>query len=151
MKLRLLQAGYGNFDGLLGVTLFKNGISVNDVPAREARTIGMSIKAEYEGGHDPNPASMLTGALNNKAEQVRNGLDESLNVETQDSLEETIETPEETGSDEDVSDEYTLEGLEDLASLNGIKSVRDIAKEFGVKGVSINDLIKGILKAQASK
>lgn len=120
MKLKLIQEGYEGFTGLLGVTLFEDGVSVNDVPGREARTIGMSIKAEWEDGTDPNPAQGLLDSMHNEP------------------VMETAAAPV-------VPTVYTEEQLAEIADKEGIKGLRAIAEPLGIKGTSIKELMAEIL------
>jgi hypothetical protein len=120
MKLKLVQAGYEGFTGYLGVTLFENGVSVGDVPEREARTIGMSIKTEWEDGGDPNPAQALLNSMHNEP------------------VVEAAAAPV-------VPKVYTEEQLAAIADKEGIKGLRAIAEPLGIKGTSIKELIAEIL------
>lgn len=122
MKLRLIQKGYENFNGLLGVTEFKDGVSVNDVPPREATNIGMSIKTEWEDKTDPNPAQNLLNHMHTKAG-------------------EQAEAPAASAT----AGEHTQESLETIADEKGIKGLREIAEPLGIKGTSIKELISEIL------
>lgn len=131
MKLKLTQPGYESMTGLFGITFFENGVSVTDVPLREARQIAMSIKAEYEDGSDPNPAQNLLNSMHNKAGEV---------------------TPPLGGSETQVPTRliHTQESLGKVADEQGIKGLRVIASQFDVKGNSIVELMALILKAQAA-
>lgn len=120
MKLKLVQQGYEGFTGLLGVTMFDNGVSVSDVPGREARTIGMSIKAEWEDGTDPNPAQGLLDNMHSEPVVAK----ESAPV---------------------VPTIYTEEQLAEIADKDGIKGLRAIAEPLGIKGTSIKELMAEIL------
>lgn len=131
MKLKLVQPGYENMTGYLGMTLFQDGLSVNDVPLREARNLGMAIKVEFEDGTDPNPAQNLLDSMHIEAGTVEAPLAGSEN-----------ESPK-------ASVTYTQESLEAIADKEGIKGVRAVAEQFGVKGTSIAELIREILEAQA--
>lgn len=131
MKLKLVQPGYENMNGYLGMTLFEDGVSVSDVPLREARNLGMAIKVEYEDGTDPNPAQNLLESMHNEAGTVAAPVAGSEN-----------ESPA-------AGVTYTQESLEAIADKDGIKGVRAVAETFNVKGTSIAELIREILEAQA--
>lgn len=131
MKLKLTQPGYESMTGLFGITFFENGVSVTDVPLREARQIAMSIKAEYEDGSDPNPAQNLLESMHNEAGKVEAPVAGS---ETKTPASKTAYTEEELGA---------------IADKEGIKGLRAVAEQFGVKGTSIVELIREILEAQA--
>lgn len=131
MKLKLLQAGYENMTGYLGMTMFENGLSVADVPLREARNLGMAIKVQYEDGTNPNPAQNLLESMNDEAGKVEAPLADS-----------------ETKSPRGGALAYTQESLEAIADKDGIKGLRAVAEKFNVKGSSIAELIREILAAQ---
>lgn len=122
MKLKLIQQGYEGLTGYLGVTEFKDGVSVNDVHPREATVIGMSIKAEWEDGSDPNPAQNLLNSMNVEAGTVK---------------EPVPEAP--------AAPAYSKAELEVIADEKGIKGLRAIAEPLGIKGTSITELISEIL------
>lgn len=122
MKLKLVQKGYEGFTGLFGVTEFKDGVSVNDVPLREARNIAISIKTEYEDGSDPNPAQNLLNSMHNKAGEAP----------------AEVKTPAQPPVD------FELGKLEAIADKDGIKGLREIADPLGIKGNSIKELIKNL-------
>jgi hypothetical protein len=149
MKLKLVQKGYENMTGYLGMTLFQDGLSVNDVPLREARNLGMAIKVEYEDGSDPNPAQNLLNSMHNKAGEVVAPLGDS---ETKSPVSD--KEVDAGGADKVVeaakpAGEHTQESLEAVADKDGIKGLRAIADKFEVKGTSIAELIREILEAQA--
>lgn len=131
MKLKLVQPGYENMTGYLGMTLFQDGVSVSDVPLREARNLGMAIKVVYEDGSDPNPAQNLLNSMHNKAGEVKAPV---ADAETKSPVASTA---------------YTQGSLEAIADKDGIKGVRAVAEKFSVKGTSIAELIREILAAQA--
>lgn len=133
MKLKLLQPGYESFTGLFGVTMFENGVSVGDVPLREARNIAISILTQYEDGSDPNPAQ---GVLNN------------MNLEAQVVAPNSFETHVEIGNKQAPAllPVVTREELEGIADKGGIKALRETASTYGVKGTSIAEIINEILE-----
>lgn len=128
MKLKLLQAGYENFTGLFGVTFFEDGLSVDDVPLREARNIAISILTQYEDGSDPNPAQGLLNNMDLEAKVTTPGQFEPDVVET-------LPVP-----------VVTKEDLEAIADKGGIKALRETAATYNVKGTSIAEIIKEILE-----
>jgi hypothetical protein len=131
MKLRLLQPGYENMDGYIGIIEFKDGLSVDDVNEREARQLGLSIRVEFEDGRDPNPAQNLLDSMHNQAPVAGEEPAEPVEPEVPVAL-------------------LTREDLEAVADKGGIKGLRAIAEGFNVKGTSIVELINEILEAQAA-
>jgi hypothetical protein len=152
MKLKLVQKGYETMTGYLGMTLFQDGLSVSDVPLREARNLGMAIKVEYEDGSDPNPAQNLLNSMHNKAGEALAPVADSETKSPE--SEKVIEVVVEVTNDAKVIEAakvpgYTQESLEAVADKDGIKGLRAIAEKFQVKGTSIAELIREILEAQA--
>lgn len=130
MKLRLLQSGWEKLTGYLGIHLFEDGLSVNDVNEREAAQLGMFIQVAYEDGRDPNPAQKLLDNMHTEATLLG-------------------ETVADDAKPEDKAAELlTREELEIIADKNGIKGLREIAEGYDVKGTSITELIEEILTAQ---
>lgn len=127
MKLKLLQPGYEGFTGLLGVTFFENGVSVDSVPLREARNIAISISCQYEDGSDPNPAQGLLNNMDLEAKVTAPGEFEQPPVEKQ------------------LLPVVTEAELEAIADKGGIKALREVAVTYGVKGTSIAEIIREIL------
>ena len=48
MKLKITQKGFENYTGQMGMVLFKDGLSVNDVPERVALRLAALFRCEWE-------------------------------------------------------------------------------------------------------
>lgn len=121
MKLKLTQPGYEYMNGYLGITEFKDGVSINDIAPRDARNIAISIGCEYEDGSSPNPAQNLLDGMHDKAGEAK---------------EISFAPP---------PPKFTRAELEEMADKGGIKALRAVATPLGIKGTSIAELIAELL------
>lgn len=138
MKLRLTQAGFENYTGQMGVVMFKDGLSENDVLAIDAIRISAAVGAEWEDGSAANVGQMY---LNNMDAPAFVGMGEPPRAEAPTEQEQTA-PPAPTGT------LYTQEELSAIADEKGIGGLREIADTLNVKGTSIVGLMDLILKAQ---
>ncbi len=145
MKIRLIDDGYTQFTGLFGTVEFKDGVSVGEVAARDARQLAavlgvavvggdtdLSASAEFQAAKDV-PAS--TTNLPTLAELIERG---EIEVEAAPTKQEVTVPP-----------VYTREDLEKIADKGGIAALRAIGDPLGARANSIANLIVAIMKALA--
>lgn len=152
MKLRLTQPGFENYTGQMGVVMFKDGLSENEVLPIDGIRISAAIGAEWEDGSASNTGQMY---LNNMDAPAFVGMDD---VNTQAVVQATPqEAPQEAPQDTPPSTPgaavptYTQADLEEIADEKGIAGLREVAEPLNVKGTSIVGLMEAILKAQGGK
>lgn len=141
MRLKLLQAGFENYTGQMGVTFFQNGLSVNEVSEQDARRMAAVLQCETVDGESMNVAQKLLDSMNTEAvvKNVDYAADEP-------KAEVKPEEPVEPVSAKAAK--HTAESLAAIADEKGIAGIREIAEQFSLKGNSIAGLIDAILKAQ---
>jgi hypothetical protein len=132
MRLKLLQAGFENYTGQMGVTFFQNGLSVNEVSEQDARRMAVD-------GESMNVAQKLLDSMHTEA--VVKNVDYA-------SDEPKAEVVPETPAEVAPQAKHTAESLAAIADEKGIAGIREIAEQFSLKGNSIAGLIEAILKAQ---
>lgn len=146
-RIKITQAGWAGFTGEIGITQFKDGISVDHVGRREIVVIGASlslIEVDDDGDEGENPAlqhRMLTdGSMSMPAEIL------------QPLARATDEAPAEPRAAKAVDPTtitfHTKDELEKLAETKGLSGLRSIMDPLNVKAVSINKAIQVILKAE---
>lgn len=138
MKLRLTQAGFENYTGQMGVVMFKDGLSENEVLPIDAIRISAAIGADWEDGSPANVGDMYLNNMHAPA-FVGNGRSEDAAP-----VEQPVQAPVATAD----GTTYTRDGLAAIADAEGIGGLRAIADPIGVKGTSIVGLIDAILKQQ---
>jgi hypothetical protein len=141
-RLRIVEAGWEGYTGLVGPVEFVNAISVDPVSAREQAVIGGIIRIESidegEEGTQVGPSAELVRSRDIDADHERvAATEQGIPVGNHGEMRLAVER-------------YTREELEDIADRRGINGLRDIADPIGAKGRSINEVINSILKAQAS-
>lgn len=139
MRLKLLQAGFENYTGQMGVTFFQNGLSVNEVSEQDARRMAAVLQCETVDGESMNVAQKLLDSMNTEAivKNVDYASDEQ-------KAEEQPQAPAEPAPQA----KHTAESLAAIADEHGIAGIREVAEQFSLKGNSIAGLIDAILKAQ---
>lgn len=148
MKIKIVESGWENFTGNLGITAFEGGVTVNDITSAEFYSISGNIRVvDAETGE-------AASGLDCDA-QVQNMPFISTRLQT---LEEILAEQAASGyvapvvvapQDQAIAQRFTLEELEALADKNGIAGLREIGDTIGVKGTSIAGLIESILAKQA--
>ncbi len=131
MKIKITQAGWAGYTGLLGMVEFADGVSVDECSRADAAHIGGIVSIEdVETGRNPSAAQLI----------VDSGL-----------IEAPVEVVVAPASDALAATQvHSKESLELVADARGIKGVREIGDELGLKGNSISELIEKILHAQAA-
>lgn len=168
MKVRITSKGWETFSGNFGFqTPFKDGLSVNDLDARQIARIGSSVRiVDVETGEQVGPAqiallmqskTMTVAPLKKTLDQVKVDLDRERaaiaeaeavrKAEEKAALADAQRKASEINPDEVVI--YTRAELEAIGANDGIQGVREIATPLGVKGRGIKELVDEILKAQA--
>lgn len=171
MKVRITSAGWDKFSGNFGFqTPFKNGVSVNDLDARQIARIGSSVRiVNAETGEQVGPAQIalmlqaktMTVAAPAKTLDVVK-VDQARERAALDAAEKTrvaaekealaaaaAKAAEDRAADEIVI--YTRAELEAIGANDGIQGLREIAQPLGVKGRGIKELVDEILKAQTKQ
>lgn len=138
MKLRLTQAGFENYTGQMGVVMFKDGLSENDVLPIDAIRISAAIGADWEDGSSANVGEMYLNNMDAPAFVGDSNPSE---------LAAPVETPVQVTAPTNGTT-YTRDELAKIADADGIGGLRAIADPIGVKGTSIVGLIDAILKQQ---
>lgn len=145
-RIKITQAGWAGFTGEIGITQFKDGISVDHVGRREIVVIGASlslIEVDDDGDEGENPAlqhRMLTdGSMSMPAEILQplaRATDEPAAASASKAVDPTAITF------------HTKDELEKIAETKGLNGLRAIMDPLNVKAVSINKAIQVILKAE---
>lgn len=168
MKVRILTAGFETFTGSLGFRAeFKDGVSVNDLDARQVARIGSNLRiVDVETGLQVGPSVVAQRVQAQSAPVVAEPkrLDE---VKAEEAVtRESLIAEEKARKDADakaladaqakaeaaVSPEdivvYSRQELEAIGANDGIEALREIASPLKVRGRAITDLVDNILKAQ---
>lgn len=156
MKIRITQAGWENYSGPLSLTLFQDGVSVDEVTKREADFISTNVSIE-EVDHEGNsrgPHSITQELLMSKyitvevSEPMERGQDDTETAQEAETEENATEPQEPVETAPTVF--YSREDLEKIADEKGIKGLREISNPLGVKSTIIHELMDLILEAQAA-
>ncbi len=139
MKLRIIQQGFENYTGQIGVTFFEDGLSTDHVSVMDATRMGAVMGFEWENGNTTNVAQILLDKANEGAPNV------DIPVTLPSSKAEEITTP------VPQNDLYTEADLAAIADAKGIAGLRAIADPIGVKGSSIRGIMDAILQAGIAK
>lgn len=169
MKVRITSQGWENFTGTFGFqATFTNGLSDNDLDARQIARIGSSVHiVDAETGLQIGPAQVAllmqgkplpVAPLAKTLDVVK--VDEAreraalIEAESKRKAEEKVALAEakakaEAGREDDEIIIYTRAELEAVGGNNGIQGLREIATPLNVKGRGVQELINEILKAQS--
>lgn len=177
MKVKIVQKGYEHFTGQIGITMFENAVSVDDVSYREACALaaifsvrdaetGKEIgaiereRAVWDNANIPIPPSLKTASQKKVDAGTLKKPDDSENLGDETGGDDQGQAGGDgengesgTGGEDQTGDEftaYTREALEALADEGGIAAIREVGAKFGVKGTSIARLIDEILAAQGA-
>jgi hypothetical protein len=129
MKIKLVQPGWETFSDLLGFTLFKDGVSVEDVSPAEAARLASIVSIETLDGKNPSPAQMILDTWSGPMAIATTGTADSVVAPAV------------------VAKVWVEADLAAVADKSGIKGLREIADPLGVKANSIPDLIAKIVAA----
>lgn len=150
--VKVTEKGFENLTGMLGNVEFVDGVSVENLPQRDADRLGSIMRVENsDSGEQVNAAKTIEETLRPERKQS-DPVEETTDVSPAD--EDSVESVENDALDESVSEEteevtlYTEAALQIVADEEGIEGLRQIANPLGVKGTSIVKLIDAILKAQ---
>ncbi|WP_323016472.1 hypothetical protein [Castellaniella sp.] len=142
MKLKIIERGYENFSGLLGITFFTDAVSDDDVNHKEAVLLASLVRvADAETGQPVSAFDQERAVWNTAVSQPA----PLQPARTQPKAAPVANTPVATVK------QYTRENLEELADKGGINALRKVGNEFNVKNASIAGLIDEILQAQDAK
>lgn len=146
--LKIVEPGWENYTGYLGMVEFKEAVSVAPVPQIMADRITSLVRVvevdesgvEIQAG----AAARIVGGAAIAAEVVP-----ALEKLTEEELAAEREAAAKREVDPDSVVYKTQEDLEAIAGKEGINGLREVAKPWGVRERSIPNLIGAILKAQA--
>jgi hypothetical protein len=143
-RIKIKQPGWEGFTGEIGITTFKDGVSVEHVNRRHIAVIGASlaiVEVDEDGNEGDNPTLQHTMIAETTVRA--DVLTELPRATDADMAAGTAKAP-----DEAKVVFHTKEDLERIADKKGINGLREIAAPLGVKGRGINELVKEILKAE---
>lgn len=151
--IKIVQPGWEGFTGEFGMVEFKDGVSTDRVSPRQFNVLAASIGVVEvdEAGEDlgaPGIQDNMKGAAIVPAPV----LGELPRATDEDKAAETKADAKAAGSKTVEPHEvvyHTQEQLEAIAEKSGVKGLRLVADPLGVKGRSINELVKEILKAES--
>lgn len=136
MKIRIVEPGYANFNGVMAGVQFTESVA-EDVTARQAALIGNVVRVEnVEDGTNPSDSQALIDIQNT----IMTG-----ELERGDRLampDPVVEAQSQKS--------WTREELEAVADKEGIEGLRKIANPMNIKGTQIAKLINGILRGSSS-
>jgi len=154
MRLKLTQPGFETYSGQMGVINFTDGLSDNHVRPQDAIRMAATMLCEWEDGTPANVAQAIIDNAHTAATvEVFNELTADAAIRAQQaeangqSDAPATPTPEWGTLGQTVV--YTQAELEAIADKDGIKGLRAIATPLNVRGNSINELIRGIVAANA--
>jgi len=146
-RIKIIQPGWAGFTGEIGITQFKDGISVDHVGRREIVVIGASlslIEVDDDGDEGENPAlqhRMLSDGSMSMPAEILKPLARA--------TDEAPAAPRAAKAiDPTAITFHTKDELEKLAETKGLNGLRAIMDPLNVKAVSINKAIQVILKAE---
>lgn len=142
MKLRLTQSGFESYSGQMGVVMFEDGLSIDDVLTIDGIRIAAAIGAQWEDGSAANVGDMYLDNMNTPAflgDFIESPADENEPAPTAVPSSEKPET---------AVEKFTKKQLAKIADEEGVAGLRKIGDTLGVKGKSIVELIDLILQSQ---
>ncbi len=150
VKVFLKQPGYEVFNGHMRGHIFKDGVSVDEIPARDAVRIGAGIYAEDENGVQISPTTFVFAAnLNNTSAPMLNEAESQENAADITNPDITLSSGTSTVQATNFT-EMTRAELESIADVQGINGLREMGEKFGVKGKAVSELIDKIMAAQSA-
>jgi hypothetical protein len=145
-RIKITQPGWEGFTGDLGVTAFKDGVSVEPVNRRHIAIIGASlslVSVDEDGVEGENPAlqhQMLTNGSMSLPAPTLTALPRATEAEVSKAAPKS--------ADPAAVVFHSKENLETIAEKKGIAGLREIMDPLGVKASSINKAIQVILKEE---
>lgn len=133
------------FSGYLGLTKFKDSLSVNDVSQKEAIKLSAILECTWEDG------SKISKIIDNsklraipKRDTVDVKAEEKPKPKVKPVKKEEKKPVEEEKPAIEITERYTREDLEAIADKDGIQGLRAIGDKIGAKATSIRKLIDEI-------
>lgn len=180
MKIKLTQSGWETYTGQMGILQFVDGLSVTDVPFRDAARMSAVMVCEFEDGSSCSPSQRLLDTAGVEAPVGRpvevtdpglvvdlpvadSGVEkpevdedeaarlEAARLKAEAEGKEAVSEGEDTGGEPVDPSLYTLDELSAIADSKGIAGLREIAGPMGIKSNSITGLIDELMKASAKK
>ncbi|MFA9261783.1 MAG: hypothetical protein ACEQSB_00285 [Undibacterium sp.] len=145
MKLKLTRSGYEDFTGHLGRIEFQDGVSVEDVGARDSDRLvacGFSV-VNSETDEELGVAARLVSDM-----QMRQPVIEPLDRQTKEEKAEEDRIVLLRLNKAPTDKFYEAEELDAVADKSGIKGLREIAELWKIKSRSIPEMIGLIMGAQ---
>lgn len=146
--LKIVQPGWENFSGELGMIVFEDGMSVEPVPdilADRVATVVTMARLDDEGNEE---SYGITDRLAKKGNMEGIPVvDETVEVTDAELRREQARIAALAAKENTI---YTRDQLEGIADMEGIKGLRKIGNFWGVHDRSIGRLIERIIEAQDS-
>lgn len=136
-RIRITEAGWGNYTGAFGGVEFDQGLSVESVDPMHISRLGSILAISMV---DTNTQGGVGADLQRMQDTGAEVVPES--PRTSESAAEVAPVANKTA--------YTREQLEKVADKHGIAGLRTIAEPMSIKGRGIHELIEEILKFQAA-
>lgn len=146
--LRVMQEGYENYTGVIGVYDFVDGVSVQKIGlAARDRLAAAFAMVEFDEGEEPIPAGPAhrLATMSHVALGVVEPSERQTDEEKAEEERLAAKLAAETAFNPAI---YDFEQLQKIADKGGIKALREIAEPWNVKSRQIGDLIQLILDAQ---
>ena len=133
-KLKLIGKGWEKFTGHIGVTEFKDGLSVkgeSEIHKMDVNRLTCTIGAQWSDGAPSSVGEGYEASKNNPAPTAQEQADRDS------AAAEAAKGPQHA---------YTAEELGEIADAKGIAGLREIAEPLKIKAGSIKALIEAIVK-----
>lgn len=151
MIIKIVEPGYENFTGEMGVMMFKDAVSVDHVSRADATLLAASIRViDFETGkHIPDAGEDVNDRHIHVAPVTFPTLAEIRAAEraAQDGSAPAQPVKVVTEKPKKI---YSAEELAKIADTSGIGGLRELADPMGIKGTSIGKIINDILRAQGN-
>ncbi|GAA0353351.1 hypothetical protein L9H26_18760 [Morganella psychrotolerans] len=132
-KVRLLESAFAGYTGVMSGVMFKDGVSLSEIPFIDQQRICSVMKAETIDGKNVSGAAALSESRNVSAKDAVAAEKAAAPVVTMERESDSVEV------------RYTRAELEALADKGGIAALRKVGNEHGVREKSIEAMIEGIL------
>ncbi|MCU6236772.1 hypothetical protein KWH75_06780 [Morganella morganii] len=132
-KVRLLESAFAGYTGVMSGVMFKDGVSLSEIPFIDQQRICSVMKAETIDGKNVSGAAALSESRNVSAKDAVAAEKAAAPVVTMERESDSVEV------------RYTRAELEALADKGGIAALRNVGNEHGVREKSIEAMIEGIL------
>lgn len=138
-KVRLLESAFSGYTGIMSGVMFKDGVSLSEIPFLDQQRICSIMKAETIDGENVSGAAALSQSRHISAQDAVAAEKAAVPVVGMERESDKVEV------------RYTRAELEALADKGGIAALRKIGNEHDVREKSIEAMIEGILNAAGGK